>query len=131
MVRMSDPIADFFDQLGRQGPALPRAANGTIRFDVASDGQTDRWLVAITDGDLRVSKPAEVDPADTVVRTDRAFFGRLLRGEVKPLPAWLRNDLTTEGEFRFVILLERLLPARPGQRHPRDCAPRATTGQRG
>lgn len=116
---MSAATEEFFDQLGRRGhERLTAKTTGTIRFDLEHEGGVDRWLVTIADGEVEVSR--EEREADTVIRTDVAFFDRMARGEAKPLSAWLRNDITSEGEFRFIVLLERLFPGPRGSRHPRD-----------
>ncbi|MEU4779980.1 SCP2 sterol-binding domain-containing protein [Micromonospora sp. NPDC023633] len=118
---MSDASEEFFDELGRHGrERLLRKTTATIRFDIEHDHGIDHWFVAITKGDVRVSR--EDRDADTVIRTADAFFDRMARGEAKPLPAWVRNDITSEGQFQFVILLERLFPGPPGARHPRTIA---------
>ncbi|MFG2052636.1 SCP2 sterol-binding domain-containing protein [Micromonospora sp. NPDC048930] len=115
---MSDPIEAFFAQLARTAPErLLRRAAGTIRFELTGAGGMDVWHLTIAEGQVAVTR-AERE-ADTVIRTDREFFLRMARGEAKPLAAWLRNDITTEGRFRFVVLLERLFPPPPGARHPR------------
>lgn len=122
---MSDPIEAFFAQLARQAPErLLRRTAGMIRFELEEDGALDVWHLTISHGRIAVDRSAR--DADTVIRTRRDFFLRLAAGEAKPLAAWLRNDLTAEGHFRFVVLLERLFPAPPGARHPR-----ALTGGRG
>jgi putative sterol carrier protein len=118
---MSDATEGFFHELARRGhQRLLRKTTGTIRFDLTHDHGVDHWFVRISKGDVQVSKDDR--DADTVIRTDQEFFQRMTRGEVKPLPAWLRNDITSEGEFRFVVLLERLFPAMPGAYHPRAFA---------
>jgi len=118
---MSDTTEEFFDELGRRGyERLLKKTTGTIRFDLAHDHGVDHWFVSISKGEVRVSK--EERDADTLIRTDHEFFRRMALGEVRPLPAWLRNDITSEGEFRFVVLLERLFPPMPGARHPRAFA---------
>jgi hypothetical protein len=118
---MSDATEDFFDELGRRGhQRLLTKTTGTIRFDVTNDHGVDHWFVSISKGEVRVSK--EERDADTLIRTDHEFFGRMARGEARPLPAWLRNDIISEGEFRFVVLLERLFPPMPGAAHPRTFA---------
>ncbi|MEW2330639.1 SCP2 sterol-binding domain-containing protein [Micromonospora chersina] len=122
---MSDPIEAFFAQLARHAPErLLRRTAGMIRFDLEEDGGLDVWHLTISHGRIAVDRSTR--DADTVIRTRRDFFLRLARGEAKPLTAWLRNDLTAEGHFRFVVLLERLFPAPPDARHPR-----ALTGGRG
>lgn len=115
---MSATTEKFFAELDRRGgERLLRKTSGTIRFDLEHEGRTDHWLVTVVNGEVRVSR--EDREADTVVRTDLEFFERMARGEAKPLSAWLRNDITSEGKFRFLVLLERFFPASPGARHPR------------
>ncbi|WBB68128.1 SCP2 sterol-binding domain-containing protein [Micromonospora sp. WMMD812] len=119
---MSDATTRFFDELGRHGhERLLRRTSGTIRFDLEHDNGVDHWLVVIRGGAVQVSRGKH--EADTVVRTDTAFFERMARGEAKPLSAWLRNDITSEGQFKHIVLLERLFPPPPGARHPRSMAP--------
>ena len=71
----SDPIAEFFAELGRRGhePLLEKA-RGSARFDVVDGKRTERWLLTIDKGDLRVSRKNAA--ADCVVRVDRATFER-------------------------------------------------------
>ncbi|MFR9777160.1 SCP2 sterol-binding domain-containing protein [Micromonospora sp. MS34] len=115
---MSDPIEAFFAQLARAAPErLLRRTAGRIRIELDGAGGVDVWHLAVADGRVAVSRTER--EADTVIRTDREFFVRMARGEAKPLTAWLRNDLTAEGRFRFVVLLERLFAPPPGARHPR------------
>ena len=88
---MSDPIGAFFDRLAGGGyERLLRKTAGTIRFELTGDDGLDLWHLTIVDGRVAVSREAR--DADAVIRTDRAFFARMARGEAKPLPAWLRND---------------------------------------
>ncbi|PZG19118.1 sterol-binding protein [Micromonospora craterilacus] len=118
---MSEAVRDFFDDLTRGGGRMLRQVSGTVRFDLAGPDGVDHWLVAIDRGQVMVSRGG-ADDADTVIQTDEALFLRMARGELKPLPAWLRNDFTADGEFRFVIMLERLFAPPPGARHPRAVA---------
>lgn len=115
---MSDPIEAFFARLTRNAPQrLLRRTTGAIRFELDGPGGVEVWHLSIADG--RVAASRTEGPADTVIRTDREYFLRMARGEAKPLAAWLRNDLTAEGRFRFIVLLERLFPGPPDARHPR------------
>ncbi|OKI76867.1 hypothetical protein A6A27_40715 [Micromonospora sp. CB01531] len=97
-----------------------KKTTGTIRFDLDHGHGTDHWFISITNGDIRVTR--EERSADIVIRTDNASFDRMVLGEIKPEPAWLRNELTSEGEFRLILLLERLFPEPPGGHHPRAFA---------
>ncbi|WP_446220357.1 SCP2 sterol-binding domain-containing protein [Micromonospora sp. IBHARD004] len=118
---MSDPIGAFFDRLAGGGyERLLRKTRGTVRFELTGDDGVDIWHLTIADGRVAVSR--EPLDADALICTDRASFARITRGEAKPLAAWLRNDLTIDGQFGFVVLLERLVAAPPGARHPRAMA---------
>lgn len=118
---MSEATRTFFEELERHGSErVLKKTNGTIRFDLSHGGQVEHWFVEIRAGAIDVSR--RDGEADTVIHADRAFFERMVRGEAKPVPAWLRNEITSEGKFRFVVLLERLFPAPPGARHPRVLA---------
>jgi putative sterol carrier protein len=117
---MSDTTEEFFDGIGRGGARLLRKTAGTIRFDLERDNHIDHWFVSIERGQVQVSR--EKREADCVIHTDEAFFARMACGEVEPVPAWLRNDFTIEGQPRFVILLERLFPGPPGGRRPHTFA---------
>ncbi|SCL28866.1 SCP-2 sterol transfer family protein [Micromonospora rhizosphaerae] len=118
---MSETTREFFDALERHGhERVLKKTSGTIRFDLERDHEVDHWFVEIRAGVARVSR--QNSDADTVIRADNVFFDRMVRGEAKPLPAWLRNEITTEGKFRFIVLLERLFAPPPGARHPRALA---------
>ncbi|MGC1209944.1 MAG: SCP2 sterol-binding domain-containing protein [Micromonospora sp.] len=122
---MSETTRKFFEAIERHGhERLLKKTNGTIRFDLEHDHEIDHWYVDIRGGAVRVSQ--RNSDADTVIRADNAFFDRMVLGEAKPLTAWLRNEITSEGKFRFIVLLERLFAPPPGARHPR-----ALAGERG
>ncbi|MER5334311.1 SCP2 sterol-binding domain-containing protein [Micromonospora sp. NPDC002717] len=118
---MSEATRTFFEALERHGhERLLKKTDGTIRFDLERGREVDHWFVEIRGGAVRVSQQNR--DADIAIRSDNDFFDRMARGEAKPLPAWLRNDITFEGQFRLIILLERLFAPPPGARHPRIAA---------
>jgi putative sterol carrier protein len=115
---MSDPTATFFGEVGRRGhERLLEGVTGTIRFDLESDHRTDHWYLAISHGDVQVLR--EERPADAVVRADRLLFDRVASGEASPYTAWVRNELSIEGDLVLARLFQRILPGPPGARHPR------------
>jgi putative sterol carrier protein len=123
---MPDPTADFFDELGLRGhELLLKKVSGTMRFDLSHDQQTDHWLLAIAQGDIRVSK--EDRDADCVITGEKALFDRIAQGDATPLTAWLRNQIAVEGRLQLLILLERLLPGPPSACDPRTAAHRRRT----
>ncbi|AEB45624.1 MULTISPECIES: SCP2 sterol-binding domain-containing protein [Micromonospora] len=118
---MSESVRAFFDDLTHSGGRMLRKVSGSVRFDLAHPRGVDHWLVTIDQGRITVSQGGAVE-ADTVIGADETLFLRMAHGEIKPLSAWLRNDFTADGEFRFVIMLERLFAPPKGARHPRVAA---------
>jgi hypothetical protein len=118
---MSDRTAEFFDALDHRGKEpLLEGATGTIRFDLEHDHGFDHWLVAIADGNVRVSR--EDREADAIVRTTKALFDRFAEGEEHIFAAWVRNEVLLLGDVRLGRLFERLLPGPPDAHHPREFA---------
>jgi predicted lipid carrier protein YhbT len=111
---VSDPGASFLNALSRGGthPLLAKA-RGTLRFDVRDGERTRHWLVELDRGDVSVSRRR--GSADCVVRTDAAAFDGLVTGEVNALAAFLRAELTLEGDPEFLVLFQRVLPAPPAK----------------
>ena len=124
---MSSPTEEFFADLSRRGhePLLERV-DQTVRVDLREDGHTDHWRLMVRHGDLRVTR--EHGDADCVITTTRAVFDRIASGHTKPLPAWLRNQITIEGRLYPLLVLERLLPAPSGSHDPRALAAPMMTG---
>ncbi|MEV2239296.1 SCP2 sterol-binding domain-containing protein [Micromonospora sp. NPDC049891] len=120
---MSEAVRAFFDGLAKGGGRMLRQVSGTVRFDLRYPDRVDFWLVRIDQGRITVSRGEAAD-TDTVICTDEQLFLRMAHGEIKPVPAWLRNDFTADGEFRFVMLLERLFAPPPDAHHPREVAGR-------
>ena len=107
-----DATSAFFGELRRRRPEpLLGNASGSVRFDLARGGDTDHWLVALNAGDATVSR-ANVG-ADCVVQTDKPLFDGIARGEVNPMAALLRGELTAEGDLELLMRLQRLFPG-PG-----------------
>jgi putative sterol carrier protein len=103
----SDSIAEFFAELGRRGhePLLEKA-KGSARFDVADGRRTERWLVTIDKGDLRVSRRNAA--ADCILRVDRSSFERAVSGKLNLMAAVLRGEVAVGGDPRLLVLLRRL-----------------------
>jgi putative sterol carrier protein len=108
-VVMADATAGFFDELGRRGrePLLEKA-RGTIRFDLVDGTRTRRWLVTLDKGEVSVSRRNAA--ADCVVRADRKLFEAMVRGDVNGMAAYLRGELTFEGDPEFLVLFQRVVP---------------------
>jgi putative sterol carrier protein len=106
---MTDSTAEFFEGLNRRRhePLLEKAT-GIIRFDLVDGKRTDRWFVALDKGDVSVSRKNRA--ADCVVRADRRLFEAMARGEANAMAAYLRGELTLEGDPELLLLFQRVLP---------------------
>jgi putative sterol carrier protein len=115
---MSDATTQFFDALAERGhEPLLRKSRGTVRFDLATGDETESRYITIDRGTISVSRKRS--PADGVFRVDRALFDRIASGEVNPVAAVLRGEVRVEGDWRLLMLVQRLFPAAPGARGPR------------
>jgi putative sterol carrier protein len=114
----SDSIAEFFAGLGRRGhePLLEKA-RGSARFDVTDGRRTERWLVTIDKGDLRVSRRNTA--ADCILRMDRSSLERAVAGKLNMMAAVLRGEVTVGGDPRLLVLLRRLFPQASRRRRSR------------
>jgi putative sterol carrier protein len=113
----SDPIAEFFAELGRRGhePLLEKA-KGSARFEVTDGRRTERWRVTIDKGDLGVSRRNAA--ADCILRLDRSSFERAVAGKLNLMAAVLRGEVGIGGDVRLLVLLRRLFLKPPRQRSP-------------
>jgi putative sterol carrier protein len=101
---------------------LLRKATGSARFEVVDGRRTRRWLVGVDEGRIVVAERVAADTeADCLVRADRAVFDKLVSGRLNPVAAMLRGDLAIEGNWRLLILLQRLFPG-PRPRRQRGAA---------
>jgi putative sterol carrier protein len=118
---VTDATAAYFEELGKRGhePMLEKV-KATMRFDLATDGRTERWLVAVDRGDIAVSRRNA--KADCVVRADRTLFEGLASGEMNAMAALLRGAISVEGEPALVVLFQRLFPGPAASRERRAAA---------
>jgi putative sterol carrier protein len=112
---VADPTAEFFADLAERGrePLLQNAA-GTLRLELTHGKRTERWLVELDKGEVSVSRRNAA--ADSVVRTTKALFDRLARGEANAFAAYLRGEVDGEGDLALILLFQRLLPGPPVKR---------------
>jgi len=113
--------AGFFDELGSRGhEPLLRKVTGSARFDVVAGQRTERWLVTIDKGDIRVSRGNAA--AGSVLRADKASFDRVVAGQLNLMAAVLRGEVAVEGDPRLLVRLQRLFPRPQGGRAQRLAA---------
>ena len=112
---MTNSTVGFFDELAARGhePLLQKAA-GSVRFEIVDGKKTDRWLVKVSKGAISVSRRNIA--ADCVIRADRTLFDRVASGEQNAVAAVLRGELEVAGDWRFMVLIQRLFPGPPGAR---------------
>lgn len=104
-----DPTAAFFAELAARGhEPLLRKASGRTQFEVKDGRRTQRWLVAVDRGDLTVTPGAGT--AQCVVRADKQLFDRLASGKLNAVAAVLRGELEVDGDWRLLVLVQRLFP---------------------
>jgi len=118
---MQDATTEFFAALGSRGHApLLEKVSSTFRFDLTSGKKTERWLLAVSKGDLTVSRQNRA--ADCVMRLDKALFGRLVSGEQNAMAAVLRGEVALEGDWTLLVQFQRLLPGPSAARTSRGTA---------
>jgi putative sterol carrier protein len=107
-----EATAAFFRELAARGhePALEQAV-GTIRFELTGGGRPTRWLLAIDDGDVSVSRRSA--RGDCVVRADGALFDGIASGEVNAMAALLRGAIEVKGDRALLLAFQRVLPGPP------------------
>ena len=111
----------FFDDLGQRGhEPLLRKARGTIKFEIVDGKRVDRRVVAIDRGDIRVSRRNVA--CDGVIRANKDVFESVASGRSNPIAAVLRNELSVQGDWRLLVLLQRLFPGPPKARPTRRTA---------
>lgn len=122
---MTDVTAEFFDELGRRGyEPLLRKVKGSVRFDLVHGKQIERRLVTIDKGNLTASRRNVA--ADCVICADRALFERVATGELNAVAALLRGELAVDGDWRLLVLVQRLFPGPPKAGTKRRAAGYAT-----
>ncbi len=108
---MTSPTSAFFDDLRARGhEPLLATARGTIRVEVTDGPHVERWLVEVDRGSLEVT--ADSRAADCTLRSDRAFFDRLVSGRDNAVASVLRGALDVEGDWALLLLFQRLFRGR-------------------
>jgi hypothetical protein len=109
----ADPISQFFADLAAPGHlATFDGDSATLRFDVHDGGQVQHWYVAVTDGDVAVSRQNKA--ADAVIHVERPTFEAIVTGRMNAQAALLRGVLTCEGSMAALMMFQRCLPGPPG-----------------
>ncbi len=112
---MADATKHFFEDLRQRGhePLLERFA-GSVRFDLRDGKRTDHYFVVVKKGDISISQANR--SADCVVISDRALFDDFARGEKNMMTAFLRGEITLQGDPQLLVLFQRVFPGPPPAR---------------
>jgi putative sterol carrier protein len=110
MAKSATDVTDrFFAELGTRGAEPPlRKASGSVRFEIADGRRVRRWVVTMTKGQVEVAPGG--GEAECVVRADSKVFDRLATGRMNAVAAVLRGDLRVSGDWRLLVLVQRLFP---------------------
>jgi putative sterol carrier protein len=110
MVKSVNDVTDrFFAELGARGvEPLLRKASGSVRFEIVDDRRVRRWVLAMSKGQVEVAVGG--GEAECVVRADSKVFDRLATGRMNAVAAVLRGDLRVSGDWRLLVLVQRLFP---------------------
>lgn len=109
---MADPVAEFFEVLGRRGhDPLVLNISGTIRFDVLRGRRVDHWLLELRNGDIEVAH--RNGDADCIVSGDLGLFEGIINGRRNAFAAVLRGALWVTGDPEMLVYVQRLFPGPP------------------
>jgi hypothetical protein len=109
---MAISAEEVFEAIARRPYASwMKRIEGRLRFDLTGGPATEHWMLTVGDGRLQLTR--EAAEADAAIETDLGVLIAMAAGETRPVPAFLRNDLRVKGSFRYVLLLDRLLPDGP------------------
>jgi putative sterol carrier protein len=106
---MTSETKQFFEALSGSHEPLMEMQKGVLRFDILDNGRSERWIVAIDDGDIAVSRQNVT--GDCTLRMSRALFERVIRREANGMAAFLRGELEVEGDWHLLVLARRLITA--------------------
>ena len=109
---MSDSTEAFFGELERRGhESLIGKFSGRVRFDLHDGERTERWLMTIERGDVKISRGNSV--AACTITADKTLFDRIVRGEENAMAAVLRGALVCKGDVDLLLAIQRLFPGPP------------------
>jgi hypothetical protein len=110
-----DAVEQFFTEVkGREYEPTLRRISGTVRYELTngngkgspSGNGADTWMISIDKGDLSVAH--RTGKADTIVRTDRKLFERIVTGRAAAMSSMLRGLVFIEGDPELAVLSSRL-----------------------
>ena len=111
---MADATAEFFERMRSRGyePLLDNIS-GSVRLDLENGKELERWLVSVEKGNVQVSHRNV--KADCTVRTHKAHFDKLVKGEANAMASLLRGTLAIDGNYELLVRFQRLFPGPTGE----------------
>jgi SCP-2 sterol transfer family len=111
--RAADPIGGFFASLAEPGQLATFAGqSASIGFDVTGGPRPEHWRLAVTRGDVSVSRDGS--RADAAIQVSRPVLEEIVTGRLNAQAALLRGLLTCSGSMAALIMFQRCLPGPPG-----------------
>lgn len=110
----ADKVGRFFQRLAESGHVATFEGHPpvTLRFDLVDGDATDRWHMAVSNGDVKVSRRG--GPVDAVARLERRHFEAMATGRMNAQAAMLRGLLACDGSMAALVMFQRCLPSPPG-----------------
>jgi SCP-2 sterol transfer family len=104
----------FFQRLAEAGHVATFEGQPpvTLRFDLIDGARTDRWHLAVSNGDVKITRRG--GPADAVAALERRHFEAMAAGRMNAQAAMLRGLLACEGSMAALVMFQRCLPGPPG-----------------
>jgi putative sterol carrier protein len=107
-----DPTGAFFNEFAtRTHKQLLHRTSGALRVEVTEGTETERFLIAVDQGDVSVSK--RTTRADATLKAERSLFNGMVEGEVNAVAAVLRGVVVVEGDLGLAASFIRLFPGPP------------------
>jgi putative sterol carrier protein len=110
---------ELFGELAERGhDPLLEHVKGTMRFELVDGKRVDRWFLTVDNGDLDVSRRNR--SADCTFRADKVLFEGIAGGQVNATAAVLRGAVAVDGDWKLLVMFQRLLPGPPTKRGRRQ-----------
>ena len=106
---MEDIVRSFFAGINGSHPVIPKTISGTLRVDIEGGKRLEQWLVTFNEG--VVSAIESDEPADCIMRADKATFAAIVEGRMNVMAALLRGVIVVEGRTLLMAVFRRLLVA--------------------
>jgi putative sterol carrier protein len=83
-----------------------KGMDATILFDISGEGG-GQWTVTIKDGHVDVEEGA-TEPATVTVEAAAQDIKALVKGDLRPMPAFMQGRLKVKGDMSIAMQLQKL-----------------------